>query len=309
MSLTKHQKEQISDFSDRIDLIEQGGLITDLDGTLIRNDNGRYFMPDPVSIGLQSVYNTNCPVIINSIRFPLSVINTFAKEWFSISKISVPLVTLNGSQTGYIHKDKKNGFTFEEVESFPLGQKELASFISDLENMTKDGGDALAFYYPRDWKKGEIIWTPDKNKVAEIKQKYKSASHVHAGDIKSLHQLLEDEDISMIFLLDLRQDSGIPARHSDHKDFYTARSVNKLSGAKKMVKHLDRQIQHFIGAGDTPMDVFLKEVGLVLKVGGMDLGFDCKSPLVQIDNIEEIGDIFNEIAKSCTRSKILSDHR
>ncbi|GLU51210.1 HAD hydrolase family protein [Dyadobacter frigoris] len=309
MPLTNQQKQQISDFSDRIDLIEQGGLITDLDGTLIRQDGGRYFMPDPVSTGLQGIYNTNCPVVINSIRFPLSVINTFAKQWFSISKVSVPLVTLNGSQTGYIHKDKKGGFTFEEVESFPLGQKELASFISDLENITEGGGNALAFYYPRDWKKGEIIWTADPDKVAETKQKYKSASHVHAGDIKSLDQHLGNEDISMIFLLDLREDSGIPARHSDHKDFYTAKNVNKSSGAKNMVKHLDRQIHHFIGAGDTPMDVFLKEVGLALKVGRMDLGFECKSPVVQIDHIEDIGDVFNEIAISCTRSKILSDHR
>lgn len=301
MPLTKQQKQEISDFSDSLDFMHKGGLMTDLDGTVIQQKDGRYFMPDPVRTGLMDIYNTHCTVIINTMRFPLSVIKTFADDWYNISKASVPLVSLNGSQTGFVHKEK-SGFTFEETDAFPLKNKDITTFISDLNNVLKDGGKPIVFYYPRDWKKGEIIWTPDKGLVKEMKEKYRSASHVYGADIQKLHEDLNAEDISMIFLLP-GADPDNSARFTGFKDFYSHHNVDKLYGAKKMISQLGRKIDHFIGAGDTPMDVFLKEVGLVLKVGTMNLNFDCKSTVLQIDRLDEIGEVFTELSLICQPSK------
>ena len=302
MPLTKQQKQQISDFSDTLDFTQRGGLMTDLDGTVIQQKDGRYFMPEPVKLGLADMYNTHCPVIINSMRFPLSVIKTFAEDWYTISKASVPLVSLNGSQTGFIHKEKKTGFTFEETAAFPLKEKDLKVFVSDLDNVLKDGGNPVVFYYPRDWTKGEIIWTPDKGLVKEMKERYRSASHVYGGNTEKLYEDLSAEDISMIFLLP-GEDQDNSARFTGFKDFYSHTNVDKLYGAKKMIAQLGRKIDHFIGAGDTPMDVFLKEVGLVLKVGMLNLNFDCKSTVLQIDQLDEIGEVFTELSMTCQPSK------
>jgi hypothetical protein len=304
MSLTKEQKRQISDFSDHPDFSRKGGLITDLDGTVIQQKDGRYFMPEPVQYGLTEIYQAGCQVIINTMRFPLSVIKTFAEDWYTISQGSVPLVSLNGSQTGYIHKDEKSGFTFEEIESFPLREKELARFIADLDGILSTDGSPLVFYYPRNWQKGEIIWTPDAGRVNEIKDRYRSASQVYGGDVRKLQDHLGAEDINMIFLLPGTDPSNAP-QFTGFKDFYSGQHVNKLTGAKKMIHHLGRKIDHFIGAGDTPMDVFLKEVGLVLKVGTLNLDFDCKSEVLQIDRLEEIGEAFTELAMSFQGTKSL----
>ena len=255
-------------------------------------------MPDEVRKGLTDMYNTSCPVIINTMRFPLSVIKTFAADWYDLSKASVPLVSLNGSQIGFINKNNSD-FTFQETSAFPLKGEEILKFISDVDNILGNSGSVHVFYYPRDWNKGEIIWTSDKEKVSETKDKYKSASFVYNSDLKTLHNNLNTEDICMIFLLPVITDNDTSFVHTNHKDFYTHQKVDKLSGAKKMISHLHRQIDYFVGAGDTPMDVFLKEVGLVIKVGKMDFNFSFKSSVLQLEHVPDIGEVFTEVAKGC----------
>ena len=306
MSLLKEQKKQIADFSNRLDFINKGGLMTDLDGTVIQERNGKHLIPAEVQQGLTDIYDTSCPIILNTIRFPLSVIKTFAFDWYHMSKTSVPLVSLNGSQIGYIDIDKKSNFTFQEVDAFPLREEDVKKFISDIEEILGNGGSVMAFYYPRKWSKGEIIWTPEKEKVSEIKAKYRSASHVYSTNIQSFKEDLEAEDISMIFLLATIMDANASYLHTNHKNFYTRQNVDKLHGAKKIISYLDREIENFIGAGDTPMDVFLKDVGQVIKVGNMDLNFHCKSPTIQLEHVPDIGEVFTEVAKSCADSKLYS---
>lgn len=66
-----------------------------------------------------------------------------------------------------------------------------------------NGGDKemLLFYYPRDWRTGEIIWTPSAEQVLPVKEKYVSASSVTAVERGKLRDQLHAEDICMMFLL------------------------------------------------------------------------------------------------------------
>lgn len=299
MSLTKEQKKQISDFCNRPEFMEKGGLMTDLDGTVIQQKDGRYFMPDSVKTGLTNMYEGSCPVIINTMRFPLSVIDTFADDWYHMSNASVPLVSLNGSQMGYINKEEKTGFTFEEVDAYPLKAEEIKKFMADVARILDNNGNVLVFYYPRAWTKGEIIWTSDKEKVAETKEKFRSASKVYSCDLQKLHEHLDAEDICMLFLRETEAKAGMTYLQTDHKDFYSHKNVDKLYGAKKMISHLGREIDYFIGAGDTPMDVFLKEVGQAIKVGNMDLKIGFKSNALLLENVPDIGEVFTEVANNC----------
>jgi len=57
-----------------------GGVITDLDGTAVHEEQGRIYIPQPVEFGLKVLYDTGRPVVLNSLRFPLSVMRTFGKE-------------------------------------------------------------------------------------------------------------------------------------------------------------------------------------------------------------------------------------
>lgn len=299
MSLTKEQKKQISDFSSRSDFRDKGGLMTDLDGTVIQEIEGKAFIPSEVQQGLADMYKTSCPIIINTIRFPLSVIRTFAYDWYDISKASVPLVSLNGSQIGYMNKDKKSKFTFQEVNAYPLNNQELRKIISEIDNILCNGAvSMLVFYYPRAWNRGEIIWTSQVEKLAETKEKYKSASEIYAGDLQTLQHNLEAEDINMIFLLTTITDLTVPHLQTSRKDFYTHNNVDKLYGANKMISYLGLEIENFIGSGDTPMDVFLREVGQVIKVGNLELNFECKSHILQLEHVPDIGEVFTEIAKN-----------
>jgi hypothetical protein len=74
-----------------------GGVITDLDGTIVHEDRGRVYIPEPVEFALKELYDLGRPLIINTMRFPLSVIRTFGKEWYAIANSPIPTVTLNGS--------------------------------------------------------------------------------------------------------------------------------------------------------------------------------------------------------------------
>src|SRR5687767_7868106 len=79
-----------------------GGVVTDLDGTAVHEEHGRVYIPQQVEIGLKRLYELGRPVVLNSLRFPLSVMRTFGKEWLAIANAPIPVVSLYGSQIGYV---------------------------------------------------------------------------------------------------------------------------------------------------------------------------------------------------------------
>ena len=83
---------------------KQGAVITDLDGTAVHEFKGKTIIHRDVELGLKRIYDVGRPVIINTLRFPLSVIRTFALDWYKISNNDIPVVLLNGSQLGYTLK-------------------------------------------------------------------------------------------------------------------------------------------------------------------------------------------------------------
>src|SRR5688572_28633887 len=120
---------------------------------------------------------------------------TFGKEWLAISNSPIPVVSMNGSQLGYVQRDEKGELSFEEVAAFPLTSNEIDAVITGVEALLADDiRDVLLFYYPRDWRMGEIIWTPVPEKVAYVKDKYRSASAVSAVELGKLQEQLHAEE-------------------------------------------------------------------------------------------------------------------
>ena len=83
-----------------------GAVVTDLDGTAVHEEQGRIYIPEPVEFGLKKIYELGRPVVLNSLRFPLSVMRTFGKEWLAIANAPIPVVSLYGSQIGYVTRDE-----------------------------------------------------------------------------------------------------------------------------------------------------------------------------------------------------------
>jgi hypothetical protein len=304
MVLTEQQKKIIQNFASQPGFRQYGGLISDLDGTIVQHQDGNYFIPPEVQTGLNDLYRANCPIILNTIRFPLSIIKTFAGVLYPIAQNPIPVISLNGSQWGYISSEEDQEFSFTEAGAQPLQPTEIKSFIANLRLLIKNKlSQVAAFYYPRDWTKGEIIWAAEEDRVAELAQNYKSASRVYSSSLSILEKNLLGEDISMIFLF-VNKDQ-IPGTHLQHnlRDFYTTAGVNKLSGAHAFVNQLGRNLPYFIGAGDTPMDVFLKETGAVIKVGDLPLGYNCQATILPVATVAEIGEVFTQIAQSCKLAK------
>jgi hypothetical protein len=52
----------------------------------------------------------------------------------------------------------------------------------------------LVFYYPRDWRMGEMIWKPRPDQIAAIKAKYPGASAVNAAGVEWLRVELGRQD-------------------------------------------------------------------------------------------------------------------
>lgn len=94
---------------------ENGGVITDLDGTAVYEADGITYIPEPVTLGLKALYDAGRPVVLNTLRFPLSVMRTFGEEWLAISGAPIPLISMNGSQIGYVQRDENNELCFDEL--------------------------------------------------------------------------------------------------------------------------------------------------------------------------------------------------
>lgn len=299
MPLNSEVRAAISEFALSSGFTEHGGVVIDLDGTAVHEENGRVYIPQPVEFGLKGLYERGRPVVLNSLRFPLSVMRTFGKEWLAISGTPVPVVSMNGSQFGYVQRDEKGELCFEEVAAFPLTSNELDAVITGVDALLDDNiRDVLLFYYPRDWRMGEIIWTPVAEKVTHVRDKYLSASSVTAIELDKLQAQLHQEEVCMIFLLIERPADDLMAyQHSRPSSFFTTKGVDKLTGAQTAAKFIGFDMTAAVGAGDTPMDVFLNGVGLAVHVGPMQLEFRGLKNTIGVANSFELGDVLFHLAR------------
>jgi hypothetical protein len=73
--------------------------------------------------------------------------------------------------------------------------------------------------------------------------------------------------------------------------------VDKLSGAEAVAARLGIDLAHSVGAGDTPMDNFLKGVGLAVQVGPLDLEHKGLRQTVKVPNSLELGALLFRLAE------------
>ena len=298
MSLSLHVENAIGDFAQDSGFTQHGGVVIDLDGTVVHEEHGRTMIPRPVELGLKALYDRGRPVVLNSLRFPLSVMRTFGKEWLAISNSPIPVVSMNGSQVGYVKRDEKGELCFEEIVAFPLTANEIDACLAGVDALLTDNiRDVLLFYYPRDWRMGEIIWTPVPEKVQHVRDKYLSASAVTAVEMDKLEAQLHSEEVCMIFLLIERPADDLMAyQHSKPSSFFTTKGVDKLTGAHAAADYIGFDMKASLGAGDTPMDVFLKGVGMAVHVGPHDLEFRGLHSTIRVANSFEVGDLLFRLA-------------
>ncbi|MGI8409774.1 MAG: HAD hydrolase family protein [Pyrinomonadaceae bacterium] len=298
MALSLEIDEALIEFFRQSDFAGSGAVITDLDGTAVHEEEGRVYIPQPVEFGLKALYDRGRPVVLNSLRFPLSVMRTFGKEWLAIAGAPIPIVSMNGSQLGFVTTDEKQELCFDEITAFPLDANEIDAVLAGVDALLADGiRDVLLFYYPRDWRMGEIIWTPVAEKVIHVKEKYTSASSVTAVESEKLADQLHAEEICMIFLLIERPADDLMAyQHSKPSSFFTTKGVDKLSGSRAIAEHLKFDLKESLGAGDTAMDIFLDGVGLAVQVGNLDLSFRGLRQTIRVKSSFELGDLLFRLA-------------
>ena len=293
MALATEADAKLQRFVSQSSFEKNGGVITDLDGTAVHEFRGQIVIPKEVELGLLHHYEQGRPVVLNSLRFPLSVLRTFAKEWYRLSNAPIPTVTLNGSLIGFVKKNAEDELVFEEAAAFPLTNEEINAALQGVERLI-DGGfkNLLVFYYPRDWRMGEIIWTPVPENVIPVKEKYLSASAVTAVELSKLQTQMLTEQICMIFLLiDAPQDQLMAYQHTKQSNFITHTGVDKLFGAQRMAEVLNLDLESSLGAGDTELDTFLKGVGLAVHVGNNALEFRGLLDTITLANSQELGDL------------------
>jgi hydroxymethylpyrimidine pyrophosphatase-like HAD family hydrolase len=206
---------------------------------------------------------------------------------------------LNGSQTGFITMNADGELVFDEIACFPLAASEIEEILRGVEGLLGNGiRDILVFFYPRDWRVGEVIWTPVPEKIPTIREKYVSASAVTAVAYDKLREQLLHEEICMIFLLiNIAEDQLMAYQHTRRSSFFTHTGIDKLSGAQGLAAHLKIDLSHSLGAGDTEMDVFLKGVGLAVLVGDGAFEFHGLHQTIRLKNVLEFGELLFRLVK------------
>jgi len=293
MALSEEVETKLRKFVEQSTFATSGSVVTDLDGTAVHEFQGKIIIPKEVELGLMHHYESGRPLILNSLRFPLSVIRTFGQDWYKLSNAPIPTVTLNGSLMGFIKKTTESELVFEEAVAFPLTADEIREALKGVKGLL-DGGikNILVFYYPRDWRIGEVIWTPVPENIITIKEKYLSASAVTAVEFPKLEEQMLAEDICMIFLLiNAPEDQLMAYQHTKRSNFITHKDVDKLSGAHAMAEVLGVELRQSLGAGDTELDNFLEGVGLASIVGNKELNFRGQVETVRLKNSQELGDL------------------
>ncbi|HEU4713698.1 MAG TPA: hypothetical protein VFS76_19180 [Pyrinomonadaceae bacterium] len=291
MVLTEEAEQKLKNFIDQSSFATNGAVVTDLDGTAVHEYEGKIVIPKEVELGLMHHYERGRPLILNSLRFPLSVIRTFGQDWYKLSNAPIPTVTLNGSLMGFVKRSGESELVFDEATAFPLTQDEIKEALAGVKGLLNGGiKNILVFYYPRDWRIGEVIWTPVPENIIAVKEKYRSASAVTAVEFEKLQEQMLAEDICMIFLLiDAPQDQLMAYQHTKRSNFITHKGVDKLYGARAMADVLQCDLHESLGAGDTELDNFLDGVGLALVVGNNNLRFKGVVETIKLKDSLELG--------------------
>jgi hydroxymethylpyrimidine pyrophosphatase-like HAD family hydrolase len=276
-----------------------GAVITDLDGTAVLEREGRVFVAPEVEFGLKNLRDLGRPVAVNSLRFPLNIVRTFGRAWASITDAPLPIVSLNGAVTGHIVETRGGSVVFDELDAVPLTTEDLQELLTGVRGLVESGlNELLVFHYPRDWTAGEIIWTPDPAHANAARAKYRSASEVFAGDVSELEARLLEGEVCMAFLLvDVPQDRLMAYQHARPGNFITRAHVDKLAGAERLAAALGFDLAASVGAGDTPMDSFLRGCGLAVHVGTLELEHDGRLATVRVPDAAALGDVLQRLAE------------
>lgn len=302
MLLSEETDAKLRRFIEQSSFATDGVVITDLDGTAVHEYQGKIVIPKEVELGLMRHYERGRPLILNSLRFPLSVIRTFGQDWYKLSNAPIPTVTLNGSLSGFVKRNDAGELVFEEAVAFPLTNDEILEALKGVKGIL-DGGikNILVFYYPRDWRIGEVIWTPLPENILAVKEKYASASAVTAVEFSKLQEQMLGEELCMIFLLiDAPEDQLMAYQHTKRSNFITHKGVDKLFGAKAMSDRLHGSLRDSLGAGDTELDSFLSGVGLALMVGNNELPFRGLVDTIKLKDSLELGAVLFRAAELAT---------
>ena len=272
-------------------------LALDLDGTALLEDQGKVFISGSVEKGVKAFHDLNIPIILNTLRFPLSVMTTVGHAWYHITDTPILTVLLNGSVLGYI-KCVEDKLHYEEIAVFPMSRQELQTVLDGISELLKAGiDDVLLFTYSRDWKEGESLWTPREKKIPALKKKFVSASRITSGSFDTLAANLLKREICMATLfIDRPEDTLMAYQHTRRNNFFTAKGVNKSSGLRVIADRLNLAPEHALGAGDTEMDVFLTEVGFAVIVGNSRLSFRGLKQTIRVSTPLELGDLILSFA-------------
>lgn len=277
---------------------ESGGIVTDLDGTAVHEHEGRVAIPHGVAHALSRLSEQGRPIVINTLRFPMSVIGTFGQEWYAITNAPLPLISLNGSLIGHLDQSRSGAIVFEEIEARLLTADEVEEVLTGVEGLISNGVDRLiVFYYPRDWRLGELIWTPVAERAEHVRHKYLSASEVFWGDVDTLRGRLAKCEVCMMFLLVERsQDELMAYQHAKPSSFITTAGTDKRDGLIRLAARLKSDPGDWLGAGDTHMDTFLQDVGLAVHVGHIDLEYRGRIHTIKIRDSLELGTLLFELS-------------
>lgn len=287
----------MSQFSSR------GGVILDLDGTALHEYQGVVRVPESIKTGLQAIHALHRPIILNTLRFPLSIIRTIGSEWLAINHVPIPVICLNGSVTGYIQRisEDSDDIQFEEILSHPLTEQEIDQMLDSVEKLLSAGLTEISlFYYPRDWKFGELIWTPNPEEIPRLDKKYTSCSAVVSTDLIKLRSEFKRLEVCMIFLLVNAEGDQLMAYQHTHKhSYFTHDAIDKKSGALQIAQHLNISLEDSIGAGDTELDTFLESVGLALQIK-KKLPYQGRYATLEIEGAAQLGEFLATTAQLLT---------
>ena len=79
MKLSTEVETKLHQFVSTTNFATSGGVIAFKDGTAVHEYQGKVVIPSEVEFGLKRHYDLGRPLVLNSLRFPLSVIRTFGR--------------------------------------------------------------------------------------------------------------------------------------------------------------------------------------------------------------------------------------
>jgi hypothetical protein len=261
-------------------------------------------IPKSVSHALTELNRLGRPIILNTLRFPLNVIKTFGREWYAITNAPLPLISLNGSVVGYLRESSGDTIEFEELCATPVPASSWEAVLGDLDRLLASGiDDVVLFHYPRDWRAGERLWTPDATRREVLLARYSSVAEVTSGPLEQLALELSDCEPCMLMLLINSSHNQLMAyQHARPNEFVTAPGIDKAAGAHLAGRLLEFDLEASVGAGDTPMDTFLSSVGLAVRVGARGLPFTGRHATLDVPDSLALGELLFRLADQVRRS-------